>query len=157
MESRWEMKPWIIKIQQEAAAHPTVAVAGASCWKANTWASLKMTHILHMAEDTAGEGTTFWPGATLTRAWPPLKYEKSSLQWAPAKTPAINMSCFHRSKKPVPECGRRQTRAGCGICFLMKSQDPATSSDSDLEAPPDIRVPLLFENRLCQLFSTSLF
>lgn len=27
--------------------------------KSNTRDSLKMTHILHMAEDTAGEGTTF--------------------------------------------------------------------------------------------------
>lgn len=35
-------------------------------WKANTRDSLKMTHILHMAEGTAGEGTTFWPRATLT-------------------------------------------------------------------------------------------
>lgn len=47
--------------------------AGAPCPTANTRASLKMTHILHLAEDTAGEGTAFWPAARPTCAWPPAQ------------------------------------------------------------------------------------
>lgn len=55
--------------------------AGTLCPTVNVWASLKMTHILHLAEDTAGERTTFWPAASPTCEWPPAQVREIIL-WA---------------------------------------------------------------------------
>lgn len=109
-----------------------------SCWcfvsKANTRAALKMTHILHMAEDTAGEKDYF---LTLRYADPQLTFaevREGSLQWTPsAKTLAI--IGLPPIRKVVGEQRQCQTKGRTRVfgltCFLIKSRGQTTPSNLD--------------------------
>lgn len=62
-------------VLKEKPVTPLGKLAGTPCRTANAWASLKMTHILHLAEDTAGEGTYF-----LTRSKADLQMTSCPIQ-----------------------------------------------------------------------------
>lgn len=95
--NRWPIQPQLSPVASsvEAGVQPCFVL------KANTLASLKMTHILHMAEDTAGERSTFWPCTTLTCAWPPpKKWGRRPLQWTSStKTLSIRIFSHQQSKR----------------------------------------------------------
>ena len=94
-----------------------------------------MTHILHMAEDTAGEKDYF---LTLRYADPRLtsaKVREGSLQWTPsAKTLAI--IGLPPIRKVVGEQRQCQTKGRTRVfgltCFLIKSRGQTTSSNLHL-------------------------